>query len=295
MSDEDEIIHPATEALLDAGEQLAGVEPRIAWQGPDGNEIPVVLHEVANHEGTVAKTVAVAHDLLKAIDERAEHPRRRKGVHTLLELNSFIDYVNRYKNTETSIVYVDPMRFTASCVFDDHHAGPNVSNADWRQHIATYACPRSPEWQIWCANDQKPLTQEAFADFIEARLEDLRKEHDYPAPLDMLTMARNLLVRTKGTFERSLDPTTGNGVLTNKTENETGSTVIPRAFVLGIPVFEGGAAYRVEARIRMQVADGRASFSYTMHRRKEIERDAFGDIRREILAETKLPLLAGNQ
>lgn len=167
------------------------------------------------------------------------------------------------------------------------------SKAAWRQHRAVYTCPRSPEWKAWSEQDGRPLAQEAFADFIEARLEDLKAGEGYPKPLDVLQMARHLVMHQKGTFKRKIDPTNGNGILINKVENDAGSTVIPRAFQLAIPVFEGGTRYLIEARVRFAIAEGRPVFSYTLHRRKEIERDAFNKVRSKFQAATAVVVLAG--
>lgn len=111
--------------------------------------------------------------------------------------------------------------------------------------------------------------------------------------VEMLKVARELHIRTKGTFQREVNPTTGDFILVNKNETETGSTVIPRAFALAIPVFEGGERYQVEARVRFQLTGSGPMFSFTMHRRAEIERDAFDGVRQIIAVGTERPVLAG--
>lgn len=278
MSDNDNI-----QSALQAGRDLAGIAPRLSVV----DDIPVAL--VDTSEGTEVHALV---DVLRVADERAAGPRDRRGVVQLSELDSLIAYVQRYKSAHT-IVWADLAAFRVEAVFNDHPQGPLNTDAGWRNHRALYMCPRSPEWIAWTSNDGSPMKQEAFADFIESRLEDLRAADTYPKPLDVLQMARNLSIRTKGTFERSINPTTGDGVLVAKTETDASSTVIPRAFALGIPVFEGGTVYQIEARVRFSVSEGRAAFSYTLHRRKEIERDAFADIRNKVQAATSVLLLAG--
>lgn len=237
--------------------------------------------------------VEVFADALDALEARDTKPRRRVGRVAFHEVDSLIQYVQRFGREDT-IVYANPGTFAVEVVLNEHPKGEDNTDAAWRDHRATYSCPRSPEWIAWCEHDGKPMTQEKFADFIESRLEDLRAAPGMPAPTDVLTMARNLIMRTKGTFERQINPTTGASVLVNKTETDTGSTEIPRAFAIGVAVFEGGVPYQVEARVRLEIKEGRAAFAYVLHRRKEIERDAFQAVRAQIASETGKLVLAGN-
>lgn len=277
---------------IEAGTSLAGIGPRvtfIAHPSDDGNKIPIALVQGSECNDEIE----VLTEALAILDGRAPGPRRREGTIVLTEVDSFIAYAKRYGG-ERTIVYAhtDSLAFVA--VLDDHPAGPSPTDTAWRGHRARYACPKSPEWLAWTALDGVAQPQDKFADFIEGRLEDLATGDGFPKATDVLQMARNLLINTKGTFQRQLNPTTGDSILVNKTETETGSTVIPRAFLLGIPVFEGGARYQVEARVRFGFSDGRPAFTYTMHRRKEIERDAFGELRATVHFATTFPVLAGS-
>jgi uncharacterized protein YfdQ (DUF2303 family) len=138
------------------------------------------------------------------------------------------------------------------------------------------------------------MKQDKFGDFIESRLEDLSVAEGMPKPNEILKMARDLQIVTKGVYSRTFDPTTGNGSLVCTTESEAvQSTVIPRAFLVAIPVFQGGDRYAVEARVRMQVVDGAPTFRYELHRRIEVEGHAFDEIRKAVAEKTGLPLFAG--
>jgi uncharacterized protein YfdQ (DUF2303 family) len=275
-------------AALDAGKDLAGIESHYALIGEDDDPvIPVALVTKAGE-----CRIEVLADVLKAQDQRAAFPRRRVGAHHVSELESFVAIVNRYKANET-VVWADTERFTVTAVFNEHDAGPEAEGAGWRDHRAVYQCPRSAEWLAWTSIDGKALSQDAFAEWVDQRLEDLTTAAGFPAPTDVLKVARDLQVHSKGTFSRSFDPTTGTGHLLCKTDNEQTSTPIPRAFQLAIPVFQGGALYRVEARIRFAMVEGRPTFTVVLHRRVEIERDAFSDVRKAVTEGCEVPLLAG--
>ncbi len=276
------------EAALEAGNLAAQIALRVTnLTHPEIPEIEIPICLSAEGEALVFK------DALAEFDRRADGPRRRTGVQRFSEVDSLIDYVKRFANPAEAIVYANTADLSFVVVFDEHPPGNDVGDASWREHRASYACPRSPEWLAWSGFDGAQMTQAKFADFIESRLEDIATAEGFPRASDVLTMARNLMIRTKGTFQREFNPTNGDSVLVNKTETDTGSTPIPRAFLLGIPVFEGGARYSVEARVRFGVSDGGAAFSFTMHRRKEIERDAFAEVRAKIAAATGVVVLAG--
>lgn len=240
--------------------------------------------------------------ILKAVidlaDERGDKPRRRRGQSMHDELASFIAHVNRFKDTD-SAVFADIDNTTVTAVLDYHRAGA-AADPRWGQHRSVYECPLSAEWQRWNENDGVKMSQDTFAQFIEDNLDDLRAptgngaDKDLPMPSEVLTMARNLVIRSKGEFSRSMNPTTGESSLVCKNENDTTSTRIPRAFLLGIPVFEAGVTYAVEARMRMDMSSGRPQFSYSLYKPEAIKRDAFGEVRTMVEQQTTLPVFAGS-
>lgn len=247
--------------------------------------IPIIYTE--DRDG--GSRIEVATDIEQYLERTAGRPERNRGTQTLSDPDSFCQHVNRFK-TATTVIYADVSEFRLTAVYNE---GGDALNPAWRDHRAVYTCPRSPQWLTWTSRDGKAQSQEDFADFIEANLQDLSAAKGYPAPTEILTMARDLMVLTKGTYQRQINPTTGAGILVCKTETETGSTEIPRAFALAIPVFDGAAPYHVEARIRFALSGGQPTFAYTLHRRTEIERDAFFDVRKGVQEATERPVWAG--
>lgn len=276
----------AVSTLLTAGGRMVDISDRVYDDIEDDIPMKLVIRGGGGEEPEVWT------ELLELREKRAGAPRRRTGRFALTELDSFIAWINRYKE-ERSVVWSDLDAFTLRAVIDEHAASDEQHIAAWREFSATYTAPRSPEWKAWTEKEGKPLEQDNFADFIEERLEDLTTGEGAAKPTDVLTMARDLRVHTKGTFQRTVNPTTGNFTLTNKTETDTGSTQIPRMFLIAIPVFEGGERYRVEARVRFALENGRPVFGFLLHRRKEIERDAFNACRAAVANSTGLPIFAG--
>lgn len=277
-------------AILEAGQLTADVTDRIANVAhPADTELTVPVALITHSNG--GSGVALAKEILEALDSRRAGPLRRAGVTRLSEVDSFVEFLKRWGSPTSSVVYADASRLELHAVLDDHPASPD--GTAWRQHRAVYSCPRAAEWLAWTGAADKPMRQATFGDWIEARLEDLVKAEGFPAPAEMLTTARKLTVLTKGTFQRDINPVTGDSVLINKLETQTGSTPIPRAFAIAIPCFEGGDRYQLEARLRFSLVDGVPLFEYTLHRAKEIERDAFGEVRVKVAKESGLPVLAG--
>jgi uncharacterized protein YfdQ (DUF2303 family) len=281
------------QTILNAGAAGANVGTRILQIGFPGN--PITIPVALGVDGDGAERVEVLDEVITALDKREPFDRMRENLATLSEVDSLIAYVKRY-GSERTIVYANTAVFEFTAVLDDHPEGPAGSTADkagWRAHRARYTCPRSPEWLAWTGKDGKAMRQTEFADFLESRLEDLVSAENMPKAVEVLAVARSLNIKTKGQFSREMNPTNGDYILINKQETTSDSTQIPRAFAIGVPVFEGGARYQVECRIRFSIAEGVPAFSYTMHRRAEIERDAFNEVRAKIGTDTGRLILAG--
>lgn len=288
----DNEVQPATaiEAALDAGCAMATIEEAMTHEG----SVPLAL--VPN-----GMKLDRLFDVVKFNDDRAdargEAPRRQRGTATLTELDSFIAHVNRHKDLE-SVVFADAANVKLTAVLNYNEKGQ--SRPRWGDLRAVYSCPLSEPWRFWNAAAAKKWKQEDFAQLIEERMDDLASptgngaDKDLPAPNEVLTMARSLEINTSGTFQRHIDPQTGNYTLINKMENTQGTTKIPRAFLLKLQVFEAGDFWPVEARIRFDLNGGVPLFSFFLYQAEEIKRHAFDEVRTKVKQQTELLLLAGS-
>ncbi len=278
-----------TAAAIEAGAASTQAAPRLIYVAhPADKSVAVPLAIEVNGTTTSLELLDSA---LAEIDKRYA-ARPRAGTAALTEVDSFIAYLGRWGSPST-VVYADTAALSLTAVLDDHPADERTTAT--RIHRATYSCPRSPEWLAWSALDGKPQTQTQFADFVESRLEDMINVPDMPRPTDVLTMARNLSVVTKGEYRRDFNPTNGDSILVVKSEADaTKSTPIPRAFMIAVRVFDGESVlHQVEARVRFALIDGRPTFTLQLHRRAEIERDAFGAVRTKVGEDTGRLVLAG--
>lgn len=273
------------ESAVKAGVRSASLDERVGEAThPDLESVKVPV--AVDADGNVRVSTAI----VEALDSRMPWPRRRTGRTQLTDAVSFVAFVKRWGDAN-AVIYAntDAMQFVA--VMNETPAGP--SGQAWRDHRASYSCPRDPAWVAWTALDGKALSQTQFADFLEERLADLVAADGFPRPMDMLAVARALNIKTKGTFQREMNPTNGDYLFVHKSETTEDSTQIPRAFLLAVPVFEGGPRYQIEARVRFVINEGRPAFSFVLHRRAEIERDAFNEVRTAIASGTGALVLSG--
>lgn len=283
------------QAAVSAGAASAPAADRVTLFGAGTEAIPIAIT-------SAGQTVTVLKEALALRDARANGPMRKTGVAVLSEEASFIKHIDRFKLSEAggSVIFADTIGMRLTAVYDYHHDA--AGKPQWCEHRAVYECPRSREWKMWAGQNEKPLTQDAFGALIEDNLRDLVAvapgldgpiDPDAAQPAAVLEMARNLEIHSVGTFQRTINPTTGEASLITKTEHASHSTRIPRAFVLGIPVFEGGPIVRVEARIRFSLVEGRPSFTFRLFEADRIQREAFNQVRERVRKATGLLMLAG--
>lgn len=272
-------------AAIEAGKELAEASDRIVDIGiTDDKMVPVAIVPNGFSVHTLDKAIAFA-------DNRAERPRAIIGVSDHTELDSFLAHIEAFKNAD-SAVWADITGPSVTAIYNYHARGKPA----WGDHRANYSCPKSDEWSIWTAHSERRMSQDAFSDFIEERFDDItspKDGEDGATAVDVLEMARNLAIHTKGRFERKIDKVTGENSMVCKEEHSETSTKIPRRFFIAIPVFENGVKYRVEARMRFRMQDGRPSFGFSLHRVPEILRDAFKEICESVRSVTGLPVYAG--
>ncbi|MFH0899065.1 MAG: DUF2303 family protein [Pseudomonadota bacterium] len=264
-------------AAIDAGQQMAA---KLAeWEG-----IPIALMPKDGQ-------ARIVQELLALRDSRAENPRYLSGTSRHQTVASLIAHIYRFLEPAESVAWADIDKSTITAIYDYHeHSVPS-----WCRHRAIYTCPLSPEWQVWLANSGKTLGQTEFGEFLEEHKTDIAppSSDEMASAAALLSMARFLSIRTKGEFTKSINPTTGEYSLVNRSEQESSSTRIPSGFALGIPVFLAGKRYQIEARLRFALADGKPAFAYLLYQSEQIKRAAFDEIVEAIHKDTGITIYHG--
>lgn len=274
------------QALLDIGTNLGDQRIATDCEGRQGS--PYVL----TPPGYVATS----------LEPMLFSPTRAQGNTKLGDADSFIRFVTENSDGTTRLYgRLDPPQFKA--VFNDSSV---VEGPGWCDHTATYDCPLSREWRLWNANNgaAKAMGQEAFAKFIEDNALDIRAfpadpdkpgDEATPAATDMLSVALLFEAKKKVNFSSGIRLDNGQQQLTYE-ETIEGSTrkgqlKMPQTFAIAIPVMEGAAPYRVDARLRYRIGDGGALVLwYELIRPHKSLEDAATEVWKQIEAGTGLTI-----
>lgn len=278
----------------------------------------------------VDKTIT---DITDKIRADAERPRHRSGTVVLQEMNSFISFVRRMAVRPQTVLFGDTEKNRIEAIFDHHDpiAVPSPESSDgttagdewnvddpfpdWGRYRASYAFPLSKTWQAWRGANLKAQTQEQLAIFLEENLVDVlpASEMDQDPqikqavdqlglkvadPLRLLELSRNFRIVTNETASEALALSSGETELHYRSEqrgvdNAGTKIVVPTAFLVALPVFEGGAMYRLLVRLRTRRIDGAHSFIFDIYRLERTQEKAFADECRDIAVRADVPLFFG--
>lgn len=263
------------------------------------------------------------------LDEYLTAPERKKGTAIVSTLASLVDLVNREKDSD-SVLFADNAENAPSllAVLDYHRAqnvadASNLASADsdatgaprFGQYRVKYPFPVSKEWKAWKAKNGAPMSQGDFAEFLENRLLDVIEppsaevEADKPLldmaaklggsfadPAKLLELSRGMAVHVAGSVKQIVNITSGETqVQFEETHQDAqGQPLrVPSLFLIGIPVFDDGAFYRLAVRLRYRKKEGSLMWAYEIYRADQAFDDAFTEACEKATDETALPLIYG--
>lgn len=284
-------------ALLEAAAKFGAVESIAAYD-------PLFVASVPEGRELVS--------LKRFRDEIAERPDRKTGTATLTTLASFIAHANRHRDP-ASVVFADDARDKPAllAVYDYQEAGPE-GRPRFGTHRARYAFPLSDEWVAWIGASSSPMTQEAFAKFLEDHLSDVlpvgaaeEGAQDFAVelgihlagPQSLLTVARGLQVHVGQSVVSAQNLASGEVTISFEETHTVGTASapvkVPGGFVLGIPVFRGGERYKVPVRLRYRVANRAIAWQLVPYRVDLVFSHAFDEAVEAVRKETELPVFYG--
>ena len=264
------------------------------------------------HAVLVAPLGLTIHSLKKFTDEYLDAPERREGTAVLQELDSFIAHVNRFKDADSAI-FGDPNMSAPKLtgVLDYHRAGGEGAPR-FGKHRAVYSFPLDKAWKTWTGAASTEIGQRQFAEFIESNVLDIIDPREagesanrfanalgarFAAGPELMELSRGLIVRQGSHVRNAVNLSTGEVQIQYDTEHtdERGQPLnVPRAFILGIPVFRGGHPYQVPVRLRYRVKENLIVWSFEMWRLDLVFEDAFKGATTRAQTETALPLFIGS-
>lgn len=262
--------------------------------------------EIASNDDESIRRVALPPGWeFKEIDEEnlLMHPRRKKGNASLKDSESFINYINRHKNHPYTTIYCDQdysqSKVNFTCIFNDHayqSQGGEYSYPSWRDFTAKYTPKFSEEWNRWVGGNKRQFTQLEMAEFIEENLSDIAAAEGMPTGSELLEMATSFEANQDMRLKSAIRLQSG-GVNMNFVQDDDGQTLVRmklfEKIAIGIPVFWGGDAYQIAARLRYRVKEGRLTFWYELIRSDKVLEHATKELIKKIESGTSVPLFMG--
>lgn len=190
---------------------------------------------------------------------------------------SFLAYIERHKTEASTVVWCDfdpqTYRLSFTAVFDDHANG----QPGWRRHSAKFTPRMSNEWTAWTKANKTSMPQVEFAEFLERQELDIAQKEGRPTCLQMMEMATNFEASSDKRLRSSVRLQDGS-IRLEYIDGEDEKTIqqmkLFERFTIGIPVFWGGPAYLIDARLKHRSNAGKVSFHYELVRPDRSHEDA---------------------
>lgn len=220
-------------------------------------------------------------------------PRRRKGHVKIDEAASFVAYVNEQKDSGSRI-YASRAHGQIVAVLNDDFGGGREEVAGWRDHRATLALERTPEWKRWLALDGKLDSQVIFAEHLEVCLADIVE----PLAADLVEIARSFTASTSIQFRSARNLSSGETQIAYDEEitaaaGSKKNITIPSEFKLRIAPYHGIERLDITARLRYRLSNGTLAIGYVLDKPTDVELQAFGDVVALVGEQTELQPLMG--
>lgn len=227
-----------------------------------------------------------------------QKPRRKKAIVSLNDTDSFIGYVKRHGSLTACTIWADvdyaeeKAKFQA--VINDH--GEKEDEQAWRDHVAHYAPQFSPEYLRWAGKNRTVMSQVDFAEFLDNNQMDIASPQGFPSSAEMLQMALNFEAKQDLRFKSSVRLQNGGTDMTFVQDDDKGTIERMKVFdkfAIGIPVYFGGDAYQINARLRYRHREGKVVFWYELVRPDLTMKAATDTIIAQIKAECGQPFFFG--
>lgn len=224
-------------------------------------------------------------------------PRRKRAKVRAHDAESFVDYLARHGSSTHTTVWCQAdyaagkVEFTA--IVNDHG---EEEDPHWRDHTASFQPIFSQEWKAWTVMNKKTFSQAEFAAFIEEYIKDIASAEGLPTGSQMLEMALAFEANQDMRFKSAIRLQNG-GVQMSFVQDDDGQTLAKMQmfdrFAIGLPVFWNGDAYRIDARLRYRVREGKVTFWFELVRPDKVLEAATKTLIDQIRNLSELPFFFG--
>lgn len=202
---------------------------------------------------------------VRSLEWSLPSPARQRGTTTISDADSFIAYLGERSIKTGELV---PIYWDYDTTGARFHAVLNDDTwRDWRVHY----CPRfAPQWVRWIQSNRKAMVQADFAAFVEDNAPDIIE----PESAAMIEVSRTIEAKKRVNFSSGIRLSNGQNEITyEETIDGTagkGKLAIPETFVIAVPVFVGGDPWKVTARLRYRINEGKLSMWYDLLRADDV-------------------------
>ncbi|MEQ8834237.1 MAG: DUF2303 family protein [Miltoncostaeaceae bacterium] len=216
-------------------------------------------------------------------------PRKIDERRTFFTAADLAGYVNRHKGDHTT-AWCDTESGRITVILDDHGPGAPA----WGAHVAVLSPRLTDEWKRWTHLSGTVGDQTTFAEHIEVSIPEIVE----PAGAVLLEIAQTFNASTTTAFRSANRLLDGRVQLRYEQDIDanagaTGELEIPSEFTLALRPFEGSEAFRVQARLRYRMREGKLSIGYVLTRPQDTLEAAIEDMRRSFAEESDLTVWAG--
>lgn len=195
---------------------------------------------------------------IKSLEQFAETPHRPT---ILVELDSAKD-LHAYVNAQTTqgtvdfddntVVFASRTKQSITAFLDYHHKG----EPRWLNHRANVQYLHSYQFKRWLDMNNKPMTQEDFALFIDEMLPDFEN----PTGAEMLSFATCLEAHSDQVFKSATTLASGETqfIFTDSRKGDV-STKIIAEFEIAVPVWQNGDRILITAKLFHRLVDNKDS------------------------------------
>lgn len=211
------------------------------------------------------------------------NPTRTRIDETLTYFVSYLEAIKSRFNKDEATIYVESWSnrkykdFTFRGVAHDCRTGNQWRDdfkINWKSGFTVSA-------RDWLDNDEKPLTQEAFALFLEKHMNDIVSAEDandmsvfsYPTKAELYNFVTTLEDSKGQKFSRKVNVQNGDVSVSLERESDDGTKQrlkLFERFAINLQIYEGFPTYRVSAKLRFRVKDGGVVFFYDLEGLEEL-------------------------
>jgi len=227
---------------------------------------------------------------LRNMEQHLSAPLQIDETISFLDLESFVEYVNRFKNAMVSVIFIDTVNPQVTAVIDYH----GEFAPSWCKHKAIYAFPHTKEWLDWFGNNNKAKNQNEMGLFIEDHMEQIT---DPPAAKLLQTVTRMQEIRQVmfGQAQNLQNGMVEFQYVEKEGAGPSGKFELPESIDLGMAPFRDGEPYALTARMRYRCDKEKGLVLWFELVRPDLVLDsAVKDVRAKVVDQTQLPVYAAS-